>query len=42
MRYLVLFLDDGHIPVLEDVIEITSKEFNEIRDNFYKKNDSIR
>mgnify|MGYP006906772688 CR=1 FL=1 len=39
---LVVFLDDGHIPVSEDVIEITSKEFNEIRDNFYKKNDSIR
>ena len=39
---IVAFLDDKHIPVSEDVIEITSKEFNEIREKYWKENDSIR
>lgn len=34
---IVLFLDNQHIPVSDDVIEITSKEFNYIRDRFWKK-----
>lgn len=33
---IILFLDDQHIPVSDDVIEITSKEFNYIRDEYWK------
>lgn len=39
---IVLFLDDQHTPVFDDVIEITSKEFNSIRDEFCKsKEDNV-
>lgn len=34
---IVVFLDDNHIPVSEDVIEITSKEFNEIREKYWNE-----
>lgn len=39
---IMIFLDDKHIPISEDVIEITSKEFNEIREKYWQENNSIR